>query len=402
MAFDVATVRAQFPILADGMLHYLDSASTSQMPRQVMDAIARFDSTSRANVHRGVYRLAEAATEAYEAARSNIAGWLGVAPNEVIFTSGTTAAINLVAHGFGDTLEAGDEIVLSQLEHHSNIVPWQLLRDRRGVVLKVIPVKDDGTLDLSSLPSLIGKRTRLIAVTHTSNVTGAITDVTAIVAAARGTGALVLLDGAQRMAHGPVDLPSLGVDFYAFSSHKMCGPTGVGVLWARSEILARMRPFMGGGEMIRSVSFERTTYADPPHRFEAGTPPITQAVGLGAAVDFLRTLPWPDVHAHEMALTGRMLDGLGRIKGIRVIGPTGLQGRAPVVSFMHETLHPHDLCQMLDAHGLALRGGHHCAQPLMDRFDVAGTARASLAFYNDATDIDALLEGLGAVIRRYG
>jgi cysteine desulfurase/selenocysteine lyase len=402
MGFDVAAIRAQFPIFADGALHYLDSASTSQMPQKVMDAVTRFDSTSRANVHRGVYRLAEQSTEAYEAARSTIAQWLGVAPKEVIFTSGTTGAINLVAHGFGDALKAGDEIVLSQLEHHSNIVPWQLLRERSGVVLRVIPVRDDGALDLAALPGLIGKRTRLIAVTHTSNVTGAITDVAAVVAAARSVGALVLLDAAQRMAHGPVDLPALGVDFYAFSSHKMCGPTGVGVLWARGEILARMRPFLGGGEMIRSVTFERTTYADPPHRFEAGTPPITQAVGLGAAVDFLRALPWPDVHAHEMALTGRMLDGLGRIKGVRVIGPAGLQGRAPVVSFTHETLHPHDLCQMLDAHGLALRGGHHCAQPLMDRFDVAGTARASLAFYNDAGDIEALLEGLGAVIRRYG
>jgi cysteine desulfurase / selenocysteine lyase len=402
MAFDVAAVRAQFPILADGKLHYLDNASTSQMPRQVMDAITKFDSTSRANVHRGVYRLAEASTAAYEAARTNLANWLGVDAKEVVFTSGTTAAINLVAHGFGDTLEAGDEIVLSELEHHSNIVPWQLLRERRAIVLRVIPVRDDGALDLAALPGLIGKRTRLIALAHTSNATGAVTDVPAIVAAARSVGAHVLLDGAQAMAHGPVDLPSLGVDFYAFSSHKMCGPTGVGALWARAEILARMRPFMGGGEMIRSVSFERTSYADPPHRFEAGTPPITQAVGLGAAVDFLRALPWAEVHAHEMALTGRMLDGLARLKGVRVIGPPGLQGRAPVVSFTHATLHPHDLCQMLDEHGLALRGGHHCAQPLMDRFDVAGTARASLAFYNDTADIEALLEGLGAVIRRYG
>jgi cysteine desulfurase/selenocysteine lyase len=245
----------------------------------------------------------------------------------------------------------------------------------------------------------VSRRCKLIAVGHTSNVTGAIADVGAIVAAARAVGAPVLLDGAQRMPHGPVDLPGLGVDFYAFSSHKMYGPMGVGVLWGKADVLAAMQPFMGGGEMIRTVTIERTTYADPPHRFEAGTPPITQAVGLGAAVGFAETLDWAAIAQHEMALTQRLLDGLGRIRAARVIGPAGLQGRAPVVSFAIDGLHPHDIAQVLDGRGVAVRGGHHCAQPLMDRFGVQGTTRASMAMYNDATDIDVLLEGLGEAIR---
>ncbi len=402
MGFDAEAMRAQFPIFAAPApqpLHYLDSAASSQMPRAVIDAVAAFDSTSRANVHRGVHRLAEAATAAYEGARERIARWLGVAAKEIVFTSGTTAAINLVAHGLGATLAAGDEVVVSTLEHHSNIVPWQLLRERSGIVLKALPANAEGRLDLAALERVVGPRCRLIAVTHTSNVTGAITDVAKIVAAARAVGAKVLLDGAQRMPHGPVDLPALGIDFYAFSGHKMFGPTGIGVLWGRGEVLAAMRPFMGGGEMIRSVSIERTTFADPPTRFEAGTPPITQAVGLGAAVAFAETVDWSAVAQHEMTLTQRLLDGLATIKAVRVIGPPGLQGRAPVVSFVLDGIHPHDVSQVLDARGVAVRGGHHCAQPFMESCGLAGTTRASLALYSNAADIDALIDGLGEAQR---
>jgi cysteine desulfurase/selenocysteine lyase len=403
MSFDHAAARRQFPIFAvptgGPPLRYLDNAATSQMPREVIDAVVAFDTTSRANVHRGVHRLAEAATAAYEDARARIARWLAVAAPEIVFTSGTTGAINLVAHGFGGTLAAGDEVVISVLEHHSNIVPWQLLAERRGVVLRALPATDDGRLDLAALERVVTRRCKLIAVTHASNVTGAIADVAPIVAAARAVGSRVLLDGAQRMPHGPVDLPALGVDLYAFSSHKMYGPTGVGVLWGKAEVLAAMQPFMGGGEMIRTVTLERTTYADPPHRFEAGTPPIAQAVGLGAAVRFVAGLDWPAIAQHEMALTQRLLDGLGAIRSARVIGPLGLQARAPVVSFAIDGLHPHDIAQVLDGRGVAVRGGHHCAQPLMERFGVQGTTRASIALYNDAADIDALLEGLGEAIR---
>lgn len=396
MKFDAAALRAEFPLIQRSGVHYLDSGATSQMPQAVLDAIVTFETTSRANVLRSVHRLAEAATEAYEGARRDIASYLNVADDEVVFTSGTTAAINLVAHSFGDTLQPGDEIVVSLIEHHANFVPWQMLRDRRGVVLRVLPLTEDGRLDLAKLGTVVTPKCRLIALTHASNVTGAITDVAPVVAAGRAVGAKVLLDGAQRVPHGPLDLKALGVDFYAFSSHKMFGPTGVGVLWARKALLEAMPPFLGGGEMIRTVTLERTIWADVPHKFEAGTPPIAQAVGLGAAVRWLRQLDWPSISAHEMRLTQRLLDGLGRLKGTRIIGPTGLQGRIPVVSFDIDGAHPHDICQILDGRNVALRGGHHCAQPLMDHFGLAGTTRASLALYNNDADIDTLLAGLDA------
>jgi cysteine desulfurase/selenocysteine lyase len=403
MSFDVAAVRARFPMLVrppDGRaLHYLDNAATSQVPQLVVDAVDGYETGARANVRRGVYRLAERATEAYEAARRSVAGYLGVGAGEVIFTSGATAALNLVAHAFGDTLAAGDEVVISEAEHHSNIVPWQMLRDRRGVVLKVLPVTDEGRLDISALDGVVTPRCRLIAVTHVSNVTGAVTDVAAIVDAAGAVGARVLLDGAQRTPHGPLDLPALGVDFYAFSGHKMFAPTGIGVLWARRDVLEAMPPFLGGGEMIRNVSFERTTYAPPPHKFEAGTPPIAQAIGLGAACDWLTGFDWPAISAHELRLTQRLLDGLDRFEGVRVIGPADLQDRVGVISFDLAGAHPHDVCQILDGHGVAVRGGHHCAQPLVERFGLAGTTRASIAFYNDDADIDALFDGLEQAAR---
>ena len=407
--YDAIAVRGQFPILAmevDGAkLHYLDNAATSQMPDAVLQAIVRHEQTSRANVLRGVHHLAEAATEAYENARAIIASYVNARrPEEIIFTSGATAGINLVAHTFGERLGEGDEVVLSLLEHHSNIVPWQMLRERRGVVLKIMPVTRDGRLDLDKLDETLSPRTRLIALTHASNVTGALTDVGRVVEAARSVGASVLLDGAQRAAHGPLDLAALGVDFYVFSGHKMFGPNGVGVLWVRSEILADLPPFLGGGEMIRSVTFEHTTYADPPHRFEAGTPPIAQAVGLGAAATWIQGLDMAGVETHLTQLTARLLDGLTRLdrgRGlVRLIGPEGLQARLPVVSFDVADAHPHDICQILDGHGVALRGGHHCAQPLMEHFDLTGTTRASLALYNDDSNVDAFLVGLDDAMRR--
>jgi cysteine desulfurase/selenocysteine lyase len=402
MSFDLAAIRAQFPILSrrigDAPLHYLDNAATAQTPDIVLDAVRRFETTSRANVLRGVHRLAEEATAAYAAARKAVARYLNVPTAEIVFTGGTTGAINLVARSYGELLSPGDEIVISELEHHSNIVPWQMLRDRRGVALKVLPVDDDGALDIDALGRIVTSRCRLIAVTHASNVTGAVTDLAAIRKAADAVGAKVLLDGAQRAPHGPIDVPGSGVDFYAFSGHKTFAPHGIGVLWARQALLEAMPPFMGGGEMIRTVTMERTTYAPPPHKFEAGTPPIAQAIGLGAAVDWLMTLDWSAVSGHEMRLTQRVLDGLPR--RARVIGPTGLQSRLPVISFDVPGIHPHDICQLLDGSGVALRGGHHCAQPLMDRLGLAGTARASLALYSGDDDVDALLGGLDRAIHR--
>ena len=403
-AFDVAAIRAEFPIFRRAApLHYLDNGATSQTPRAVLEAVEAHETASRANVLRGVHRLAERATEAYAEARRRVARAIGAAePDEIVFTGGTTASINLVAHAFGAGLRPGDEVLISGLEHHSNIVPWQLLRDRAGVALKALPVTGEGRIETARLDSLVGARTRLIALAHMSNVTGAVCDVATVVAAARPQGARVLLDGAQAVPHGGVDVARLGVDFYAFSGHKAFGPNGIGVLWARRELLEAMPPFMGGGEMIREVTLERSAWAPPPHKFEAGTPPIAQAVGLGAALEWARGLDRAAADAHVRALVRRLLAGLAARKGVRVIGPADLRARGPVVSFDAEGVHPHDMCAILDRRGVAARGGHHCAQPLMDRFDLAGTTRASLAVYNDEADIDALLDGIDEAIRELG
>ena len=388
-------LRDQFPLLAsDPGLHYLDSGASSQIPATVLEAVCLFETTQRANVHRGVHRLAEAATAAYEGARDEIARFFSCHREEIVLTSGTTAAINLVAHSFGDGLAAGDEIVITEIEHHSNIVPWQMLRDRRGLTLKALPVTDDGRIDLSQLDRLVTKKTRLIALAHCSNVTGAVADLARVVAAAKAVGAAVLVDGAQRVPHGPLDIPALGVDFYAFSGHKMYAPHGIGVLWGRRERLEAMPPFLGGGDMIRHVTIEKTTYALPPARFEAGTPNVSGTIGLGAACRWMSGLDWPAIAQAEMRLTGRVLDGLAKIPGARVLGPLGLQQRIGVVSFALGAAHPHDVAQILDRHGVACRGGHHCAEPLMDRFDLMGTTRASIAPYSEDADIDALLAGL--------
>jgi cysteine desulfurase/selenocysteine lyase len=402
MSFSPTNWRKHFPLLANHpRLHYLDNAATGQICAAALNAATAFDTQSRANVLRGTYRLAEQADAAYENARRQVAAYLNAASaEEVAFTAGTTASINLVAHAFGDGLKAGDEVVLSLAEHHSNFVPWQMLRERRGVVLRLLPLAADGRLDLSRLGETITPRCRLVAVTHASNVTGAVTDLAALIQAAQVVGARVLIDGAQAVQHGPVNVAALGADFYAFSGHKAFGPTGVGVLWGRGEALAALPPFLGGGGMIGRVTVEETTYAMPPRRFEAGTPPIAQAIGLGAALDWLRQQPWADMNAHTARLAQRLIDGVAVLPGLTFLGPRDLKQRLPVVSFNLEGIHPHDACQVLDEYGVAVRGGHHCAQPLMDFFKVQGAVRASIAPYNDDADIDALLAGLQDAIQR--
>jgi cysteine desulfurase/selenocysteine lyase len=376
-------------------LHYLDSAATAQIHRSALDAVVRHETASRANVSRGIYQLAEAAELAYEQARRMVARFLNAgSPDEIVFTSGATASLNLVAHAFGSTLRSGDRVLISVAEHHSNFVPWQMLRDRTGIELSLIPVTASGQLDLARLPQLIDSKCRLVAVTHLSNVTGAWTDVARVVEAARKVGARVLLDGAQAVQHGPQDVRALGADFYAFSGHKCFGPGGVGVLWGKTEVLAAMPPFLAGGGMVASVAPDTTTWAEPPRRFEAGTPPIAQAVGLAAALDWMMRQDWRQIQARESRLCELLIEGLRRIPGLRLLGPDMYAGRAPIVSFDIPGLHPHDICQVLDAHQLALRGGHHCAQPLLAALGVETCTRASIALYNDEADIQALLDGL--------
>jgi cysteine desulfurase/selenocysteine lyase len=398
MSFDVAAVRREFPILAEVIggrpVHYLDNGASAQTPLAVLDAVRRYETTGRANVLRGVHRLAERATELYEEARADVANFLGVQPMEIVFAGGCTAAINLVSYAYGQLLKRGDRILLSELEHHSNIVPWQLLRQRAGVELDMLPITPDGQIDLGALPKLLTSETKLISLAHVSNVTGALLDVRKVVEAAKSVGAKVMLDGAQRAPHGPLDLHALGVDFYVFAGHKAYGPNGIGVLWGKPELLEAMPPFHGGGSMIGRVTLAETTWAPPPRRFEAGTPPIGPAIGLGAACNWMAALDWTAAHDHEMGLVQRVLDGLQKIDGTQILGPASLQNRYPVVSFMLDGVHPHDVAQTLDSFGVAVRAGHHCAQPLMDRFDLDGTTRVSIAPYNDNSDIDALLTGV--------
>ena len=409
MSFDPAKVRREFPLLAEAdragrPLHYLDNAATAQVPDVVIEAVAQQDRRLRANVARGVYRLAEDATAAYEAARDDVAAYVGAAPGEIVFAGNCTAAINIAALAFGETLAQGDRIVVSELDHHSNIVPWQLLAARRGVALDWWPTTPEGTLDAARLDALIGPRTKLIAASHGSNVTGARLDVAAVVAAAKRVGALVLLDGAQVVPHGALDLHKLGVDFYAFSGHKMYGPTGIGVLWTRRALLETLPPAFGGGGMIGRVERSGASWAPPPARFEAGTPPVAQAVGLAAAANWIGQLDRGAVDAHLQLLAARLIDGLQAIdrqrRIVRLVGPPAGHGRLPVVSFEVKGAHPHDLCQILSESNVCLRGGHHCAQPLMDALGLTGTVRASLAPYNDEDDVDALLEGLDRAIER--
>lgn len=397
MHFDVAAIRAQFPILSRTVhgrpLAYLDSAASAQKPNAVIDAMSDFQRTSYANVHRGLHTLANEATQAFEDARKAVAGLLGAGSvNEIVFTRGATEAINLVASGLGADLREGDEIILTDMEHHANIVPWHMLRVSKGVVLKWAPVLDDGSLDMAALAVLITPRTKLITLVHMSNVLGTVNDVAAVAELAKTHGIPVLADGCQAVVHGAVDVVALGVDFYVFSAHKLYGPTGIGALWARPEWLDRFGPWQGGGEMIETVSRERVTYNVPPHRFEAGTPAITEAVGLKAAIDWVQALDRQAVQTHEARLLARLQDGVRGINGLRIHGTA--PGKGAVMSFSLEGAHPHDIAQLLDRQGVAVRAGHHCAQPLMTALGVTATARASLAAYSNDDDIDAFLSGL--------
>ncbi len=402
MSLDVAGLRRSFPIFSriPPPFHYLDNAATGQICAAAAEALTGFEMAGRANVKRGVYRLADRATQAFAEARARIARYLGATrPEEVILTSGTTFGLNLAAHVLEERLGPGDTILISRLEHHSNIVPWQMLARRRGARLRALDVTADGRLDLADLDDRIDRSTRIVALTHCSNVTGAVTDLAPVAERARAVGALLVVDGAQRAPHGPLEVPGLGCDIYALSGHKMFGATGAGALWVRWELLETLPPFLGGGEMIRRVTIEETRYAPPPHRFEAGTPPIGPAIAMGAAAEWLSGLDWQAIAAHEKSLTSRLLAGLEALPGVRTYGPRDLRARFGVVAFEVEGVHAHDVCQMLDGFGVCTRGGHHCAQPLMDVFGTVATVRASLAPYNDAADIDALLEGLEQVIR---
>ena len=401
-------VRRDFPLLqrsVDGKpLVYLDSAATSQKPRVVLEALQRYYEEYNANVHRGLYRIAERATLAYEEARAKVAAFIGAPPEELIFTRGTTEAINLVAYSYGDAfVRPGDEILVTEMEHHSNLVPWQLLAQRRGARLRFVRVRpEDGTLDLDSLDRCLTERTRVVAVTHQSNVVGTINPVRDIAERAHAVGAVVLVDGAQSVPHMPVRVQDLGCDFLAFSGHKMCGPTGIGALWGRRELLEAMPPFHGGGEMIERVELETSTYKDPPHRFEAGTPNIADAIALGVAVDYLQAVGMDAVRAHEKALVRYALAQLAEVTGLRLYGPRDPELRGGAVAFSLEGVHPHDVAQVLDGEGVCVRAGHHCAQPLHRALGVAATARASVYLYNTPEDIDALVRGLERVRAFFG
>ena len=403
-AHDWSAIRAQFPVLERTVhgkpLIYLDSANTGQKPQAVIDAVNEFTAHHNANVSRAVHTLGSEATEAYEGARGTLARFLNVRRDELVLCSGTTFALNLVAYSWAlPRLKPGDAIVLTRMEHHANIVPWQLVAERTGATIKVAELTPEGALDLDGLWRLLTPEVKLLAFAHVSNVLGTVNPVREICREAAMRGITTVVDGSQAVPHRPVDIAALGCDFYAFTGHKMCGPTGTGGLWGRRELLAQMPPFLGGGEMIAQVELAHSSWAAAPAKFEAGTPPIGAAIGLGAACRWLGTLPWSEIAATETRLCQRLLDGLAATPGIRVLGPQSLQARAPVVSFALEGTHPHDICQIMDGAGVALRGGHHCAQPLHKRFDLAGTTRASLALYSDDSDIDAFFEGLARARR---
>ena len=417
MTYDVSRVRKDFPILdrtvRDGRsLVYLDSANTSQKPRQVIDALTDFYELHNANIHRASHQLGEEATEAYEGARIRVARLIGARDEtEIVFTKNISEAINLVAYAmsnaasFGEEAERfklgpGDEVVISEMEHHSNIVPWQLLCQRTGATLRWFGVTDDGRLDLSDLDAVINERTKLVALTHQSNVLGTVNPVRQLADRAHAVGALVLVDAAQSVPHLGVDVTELGADFLGFTGHKLCGPTGIGVLWGRRELLEAMPPFMGGGEMIETVSMQRSTYAALPHKFEAGTMPIAQAVGLGAAIDYVEEIGLDAIHAHEQELLAYALSALGAVDGIRILGPAEAVDRGSAISFTLDDIHPHDVSQILDADGIAVRAGHHCARPLHLRYGVPASTRASFYLYNTVEEVDALVRGLG-VVKRY-
>jgi cysteine desulfurase/selenocysteine lyase len=386
----------------DKPLAFLDSAASAQKPRQVIDAVSDVYEREYANVHRGLYQISEAVTARYEGTRDIIRDFIGAAhSHEIIFTRNATESINLIAYSFGrNFLKEGDEVVITELEHHANIVPWQMLRDEKGIVLKVAPITDDGELIMSAFEDLLGPKTKLVAVAQMSNVLGTILPIEDIIHRAHAVGAKVLIDGCQAVTHFPVDVQALGCDFYVFSGHKLYGPSGIGVLYGREELLNAMPPFMGGGDMISSVTFEKSTWAKLPHKFEAGTPAIAQAIGLGAAIEYVNGLGLDAIGAHEQDLLNYATQQLSSVDGLRIIGTA--PNKASVISFMLDYAHPHDIATIIDRAGVAVRAGHHCAQPLMQRMDVPATTRASLGLYNNRADIDALVRALGEVQEFFG
>ena len=399
--FDAERVRAEFPIFAQEVngkpLVYLDNGATSQKPRRVIDAVRDYYESDNANVHRGLHALSERATTAYEGARDTVRAFLNAADRrEIVFVRGATEGLNLIAQSWArPRLRRGDEIVITTMEHHSNIVPWQLVCRQTGARLRVAPIHDSGELDMEAFADLVGPRTRVVAVAHVSNALGTVNPVREIIDAAHGAGAVAVLDGAQAAPHVAVDLRTLGCDFYVFSSHKCYGPTGMGVLYGRAELLEEAEPYQGGGDMIRTVSFEESTWNELPYKFEAGTPHIAGAIGLGAAIEFMVDLGMDAIAAHERDVLEYATDALGRLEGIRIIGTA--RDKAGILSFVVEGVHPHDVGTIVDRHGVAIRAGHHCAMPLMKRYRVPATSRASLALYNTTADIDALVASLHGV-----
>jgi cysteine desulfurase/selenocysteine lyase len=404
--FDVAAIRDQFPILqrpSHGKpLVFLDSAASAQKPQAVIDSVAETYESQYANVHRGVYELSERASAAYEAVRGKTKGLINAAhEDEIIFTSGTTESINLIAQSWGRAnLGPGDEVLITEMEHHSNIVPWQMLRDEIGITLKVAPFDEDGVLIMDTFEQLLSERTKLVSVTQVSNALGTILPVDEITAMAHAAGALVLVDGAQAIPHLATDVRAIDCDFYAFSGHKLYGPSGTGVLYGRGDLLAAMPPWKGGGDMILSVTFEKTEFAPPPHKFEAGTPNIAGTIGMGAAIDWYAGLDHEALATHEADLLAYGTERLSEVPGLRIIGTA--PDKAAVISFVLDYAHPHDIGTVLDQHGVAVRTGHHCAQPVMDHFDVAATVRASFGAYSSRDDIDALVAALGEVRELFG
>jgi cysteine desulfurase / selenocysteine lyase len=404
--FDVERVRADFPILAetvyDKPLVYLDSAASAQKPRQVIDAITRTYETEYANVHRGVHYMSQRATDSMEAAREKVRAFINAADaREIIFVRGATEGINLVAACWGrQNLSAGDEIIVTEIEHHSNIVPWQLIGEQTGATLKVVPVDDSGSLIMESYEKLFSARTKMVAITHVSNALGTVTPINEIIRTAHAHNVPVLVDGCQAAPHMALDMQALDADFYVFSGHKIYGPSGIGVLYGKADLLEAMPPYQGGGEMIDTVTFEKSTYADLPFKFEAGTPHIAGAIALGAAVDYLTALGFDAIATHEHALLEYATEQLGTINSIRLIGTA--PEKAGIISFLLGDVHPHDVGTILDREGIAVRTGHHCAQPVMDRFDIAATVRASFGLYNSRDDVDALVRSIGRVQEIFG
>ena len=400
--FDAEKIRADFPLLQQSVnghpLVYLDNGATSQKPQAVIDALVRYYTTENANVHRGVHTLSQQATDDYEAARAKIRQLLNAAhDHEIIFTRGATESINLVAQSYGrQNIGPGDEIIISNMEHHSNIVPWQMLCQEKNATLRVVPINDSGELLMDEYERMLSPRTKLVAITHVSNALGTIQPAAQIVALARAHGALTLLDGAQAIPHLPIDVRQLDCDFYAFSGHKLYGPTGTGALYGKTELLDAMPPVYGGGEMIKSVTFEHTTYNDLPYKFEAGTPNIAGAIGLGAAIDYLQNIGYDAIADHEHQLLQYGAQALQSIGGLRIIGDS--PHKAGILSFVIDNIHPHDIGTILDTQGIAIRTGHHCAQPVMQRFQIPATARASLAIYNTKADLDALARAIDRAI----